>query len=570
MNKKKAASESTIRDRLSENLGILEPGLILLQIERYLPNPKGTRGFIDILAQDSSGKYVLIELKRSDAASREAVQEILKYVEGMKANMALRDDELRVMIVSTEWSELLVPFSALVRRVPLAVAGVNLTVDEDGTPLAAKSVTPLILAQERLFMPVHEISLYRSAQSLLRGKKSYERVCKKKGIDNYVLVELKATTDSRALEVMKVHQAMMSVRAQFDAPPISIDEVVEKLPSYSHMLYFAMLQLDDADCLQRIHALLEHAHPEEREEIESSLSELHSDYRAEELHERLLQLEPWPHRDYLELSNPARFIKVVEDDGWIILNVVRYGTIESNVLLTDETILSELRGEQGVTRQKYARELLGYNSAEINSIEQELEKCLVHNPIWKAHLLTGIRTLSEFSPIARTRISLLNPSNILLSIYMLYAHKQGIRYQPNYSIITCDGDITHMIFGTLEATGETPSLSRIVREYYNNNPGELLFPLSWGGYENRDARIVRDIGLRYCTFRFIDDGKKREFFTLTELGWERCAPIKFMQPYLSYLHSNSEFVTDVCDFFASHWNGFVATQVGGKTTNFRT
>lgn len=71
--------EEKIRDKLALCLYILDDGLTLLEKEAFLPNNEGTRGFVDILAKDSLNRYLLIELKRSKAASREAIHEVLKY-----------------------------------------------------------------------------------------------------------------------------------------------------------------------------------------------------------------------------------------------------------------------------------------------------------------------------------------------------------------------------------------------------------------------------------------------------------------------------------------------------------
>src|ERR1700679_433572 len=103
--------EAELRDLLSVQLEAIEPGLILVKKEQYIPNDLGTRSFIDLLARDREDRWVLIELKRSGAASREAIHEIYKYIEGVKAHLRVRDDEVRAIIASTDWKELLVPYS---------------------------------------------------------------------------------------------------------------------------------------------------------------------------------------------------------------------------------------------------------------------------------------------------------------------------------------------------------------------------------------------------------------------------------------------------------------------------
>ncbi|WIY52053.1 endonuclease NucS [Devosia sp. YIM 151766] len=124
--------ESRLRDLLSTQLEIIEDGIELIKIEQYLPSSLGTRSFIDILAKDRRGRWVLIELKRSDAAARQAIHEIHKYVEAVKSHLGARDDEIRAIIVSTEWKELIVPFSRFFHDTPISIIGIKLTVDDAG------------------------------------------------------------------------------------------------------------------------------------------------------------------------------------------------------------------------------------------------------------------------------------------------------------------------------------------------------------------------------------------------------------------------------------------------------
>ncbi|MGN2386238.1 endonuclease NucS domain-containing protein [Pseudomonas syringae] len=58
--------ESKIRDYLSDNLELIEKGLMLIKKEFPLENSHGAGGSIDILAKDKLGHYVVIEIKRSD------------------------------------------------------------------------------------------------------------------------------------------------------------------------------------------------------------------------------------------------------------------------------------------------------------------------------------------------------------------------------------------------------------------------------------------------------------------------------------------------------------------------
>ncbi|MFL5381531.1 MAG: endonuclease NucS domain-containing protein, partial [Longimicrobiaceae bacterium] len=88
--------EDTIRDYLVEDISLLGQDLTVMEKEKYVPHHLGTRGFIDILAKDGRGNFVIIELKRSGASSREAIHEVFKYVEGIKQQQLANDGEIRV------------------------------------------------------------------------------------------------------------------------------------------------------------------------------------------------------------------------------------------------------------------------------------------------------------------------------------------------------------------------------------------------------------------------------------------------------------------------------------------
>ena len=125
-------TEDEIRDHLAEHLDLIEPGLTLIGKERILHNDKGAKGFLDIIARTTDGKFLIIEVKRSDAAAREAVQELVKYFALLKQNMLVKTTEVRLMVASTEWRELMVPLSEFIRSTPYDCQGLRLLLGADG------------------------------------------------------------------------------------------------------------------------------------------------------------------------------------------------------------------------------------------------------------------------------------------------------------------------------------------------------------------------------------------------------------------------------------------------------
>ena len=50
-------TESEIRDIIADNLQCIEPGMVLIDTEHYLPNYKVTKGFVGKRLQRSSDGY---------------------------------------------------------------------------------------------------------------------------------------------------------------------------------------------------------------------------------------------------------------------------------------------------------------------------------------------------------------------------------------------------------------------------------------------------------------------------------------------------------------------------------
>lgn len=138
--------EADVRDSLAVNLDLIEPGLEKIDTELHLKNSHGAKGFIDIFARDRLRNVVVIEVKREDQSARQAIQEILKYAELLQREKGYPMHRIRLVIASTHWHELRVPFSALARFCPYPLLGIDLTVDADGTVTCASAVEGLPLS----------------------------------------------------------------------------------------------------------------------------------------------------------------------------------------------------------------------------------------------------------------------------------------------------------------------------------------------------------------------------------------------------------------------------------------
>lgn len=99
------AYEHDLRDYLARNLNIIEPSLKLYSDEGItgVEFPVGGR-YIDILAVDHTGSYVVIELKVSKGYDR-VVGQLLRYVSWIKKNHAEAGQGVRGIIIAKQISE---------------------------------------------------------------------------------------------------------------------------------------------------------------------------------------------------------------------------------------------------------------------------------------------------------------------------------------------------------------------------------------------------------------------------------------------------------------------------------
>ncbi len=196
-------TERQLRELLSRNLSLIERGLELKEQESMLSwidsDRKEIHAYIDILAIDENDNYVIIELKKSKQTSRSALHEIYKYIDGLVAKYSLRYDEIRAMIVSTDWKELSVAFSLASKYKGINLEGYCIAVSEN-SGLSIDSVSKVresSLSVERKMAQIGLIFYFDDQrplkeENILRYKKRYEEA----GINNYVILIFQNICDS--------------------------------------------------------------------------------------------------------------------------------------------------------------------------------------------------------------------------------------------------------------------------------------------------------------------------------------------------------------------------------------
>jgi hypothetical protein len=550
-------TEDDIRDFLSANVGCIEPGLVFRKKELYIPNELGTRSFIDLVATDLRGHWVLIELKRSAAASREAIHEILKYVEGVKKYLAVRDHELRVIIASTEWKELLIPFSKLVEQTQIAIAGVHLVVSDSS--ITGEPVAVLPVEHGRILAPWCDLNYCSSETEVEQAIRDYESRNELKGLNDYLLLVLHSQDAHPAPHEAKMRLLFTGIPVDEQIAPDAEHLTFPQIASYSHILYFSsqMLREDDYWAILSKDADTIGGHREIADGLEG-------DELSCYLHESVHSMGEPVHRAYFEIGNPAKLAALLDLEEWEPVKLLRYGAFRRNSVLTDETLMEELRGNAGETGQKFKRVFAISNVAEVSSARNGVLGCLENNYAWRTAINLALDEVAADYPDARVDMRLFHPSTGLLTVYYSLTMPDGI-YVPDYSMVAFIGETPVRVYtGWLRGVGAPRPLHSIIDEFFHGQIGELLMTMTWGGCTPSDAPLLEACGFQYASFRCDDPGQAEQFYRLEQKGWVRCVFENPFEAYARYIALHRSFFEELVQAIGERDNGGVIDgSVGG-------
>jgi hypothetical protein len=544
--------ESEIRDLLINQLGILQPTLQLVEKEKFFSSSVGTNSFIDILAKDDQGKYVIIELKRSNTSSREAIHELLKYIEALKENISVKEDEIKLIVVSTEWEELLVPFSSLLQKVNIQVEGYLLKIDTNSI-LSAEKIKPVSLVQDRVLSSIQMARYYSSEEAYNEGIKDHVECFKLRGVKDYVLVILEPPANYRQLVEDSIKGSMESLYEHFKNDPdlnlIGTEKKEVNVPDFQYMIYSSNQLLSQAEYIKVLKELSEY--PDVIDEILDEPGMTNLD-KLEQFNRELIHCEPFPSSDFVEIGTPAKFSKFLFQEGWEVVEIKRYGRIKENSLLTDEVILNEIQGTSGTNGQKYKSDIDFSDRSNISRVKREVGNCLSDNRVWKNHIFHVIDCLAEEQNVSEAFCSIFNPMNILYSIYLISVNSDGLLHIPMYQIRALCNNEERMYVGFLSGIKAKVSLDDVISEFYDGKKAQLFFSLTWGGYNSKNLDICKYIGLEYKTMLITKNGNERTAYNFENYAFEKTEMRSPIEDILLFIEKNKAFCNEVVGLFDNH------------------
>ncbi|EGK00098.1 endonuclease NucS domain-containing protein [Dysgonomonas gadei] len=538
--------ESEIRDLLVQDLSILNNNYQFLEKEKYLPSEIGTRSFIDILAHDRNGKYIVIELKKSNATAREAIHELFKYLEAVKENLAIKTDEIELVIVSTEWDELLVPFSSFVSNVDLKVEGFKLCISDENN-LSARKIEKAATNEDRILSAHQMARYYISEQSLQKGIKEHCDFFLNRNVESFVLIILKAPKGYREMTLNSIKEFAINNFGNYD-----ITATYEKsMPDYKYMIYSTNQLLS----LEKYYDILS-----QYSELEESIDEILNDDEAssldkmEQLNGLLIETEPFPHADSVEIGKPAKYDLFKEVQGWELIEIKKYGSLSKNIILSDNQIEEEILGADGTTGERFKSKIDFSNKANIHRLRRQIGNCLSDNIVWKNHIF-NILDILQNKNIKDAKCSIYNPMNIIYSIYLALSRPDGILYIPSYQIEVELEYEKRMYIGYLDGKIKDIPLKQVFAKW-DYDMDEFMYSLSWGGYDKNNLEICDFVGLSYNTMLItVSKGQEMTFYKYKDYKFSKMNYFNHFESLYQKLDESKLLVPEILTFFEEHSMG---------------
>lgn len=527
--------ESELRDLIYNKIEIISHDLTVIEKEKYIPNTIGTRGFIDIYAKDKNNNHVIIELKRSNQTARQALHEVIKYAEGIKSHFGATDGEIRIIIASTEWTELLVPFSHLVHKSPFTLEGIKINLDNES--ITTENIAPLSYNRGRFISPYYSVYWYKDETSLNKGVSSIKKIFKQSGINNFLLTvfntkkPIPSPSKERRIAVIKKMANLGNM-----------DFIDHETEHYSYIVFLSIQAISSEEQLDTIKITKSE---EIYNDVLFSISDLDEDQKSDYLYEYTLDLEG-AHYDDFEIGSPAKFSLYFNTDNILFNKIIREGFFSLNENLTDEIILNELKGNKGNSYHKLKCEVNISDKKQLNILKENIQLLLENNQAWQNQILQIINELEKKHPESFIEIDIHHPRTALFSIYYTIKHdiEDGI-YLPYYLLSVKDknnNDIKNF-YGCLQNNNESLSFDELIEKHYDGNISNLIYTMTWGGSDERDEEILDDAGL--CYMSFFHDIVNDKRYSLINNKWRNENVKSILEIFHEYVEKNHGLINDL-------------------------
>jgi hypothetical protein len=534
-------NEVQIRDYLAAHLDMIEPGLTLIEKEYYLPNAIGTRGFIDILARDRFGMSVIIEIKRSNKAAREAAHEFSKYVALLRAKTGIAKERLRCLLLSTEWRELIVPFSEFIRSTGYQAEGMEILLDEiTGLPRQFKRIEPLQETAELTLCSRHMCFSYETRARRDTATQRLREALAGRHVEDYLLIEMEHDLSNPKIIYPFAHYLAIS--------PLQQD---------------ARLAFETGLNDEELEDFLNET-AEAKEAVENEGEDAHQ-YRwlFEELVWRYLLSDYFGTSDEVSAASPDTFAGLRRNRQ--ITSIYRRGKwARSKDVNTDEDIIRYLSGFGGESTHTFFAFTNPRLRAAWDRVKSGVRYCLEGNDEWAEGVTAYLEEIEKSTPDADVFLRAFNPDSLAIGLYAFLAHDNPGSLHGLEIVVDEGQNSVRMLTGIIEWDGRScPADPEAFIQKVSGDAFQFVFETSYGISSTTELIFQATHGLTFglVEAKFdhdmtpvvlrveVDEGQlERTAFDLEELN----SFSQFIRENSSYLRKFKGVISQVVDGMLHH------------------
>jgi hypothetical protein len=517
-----SSTEADIRDHLAQNLDLIEPGLTLIEKERLLPNDKGARGFIDIFARSGSGQLVIIEIKRSDATARQAIHELTKYVALLKQNTLVKNTEVRLVVASTHWHELLVPFSEFACSALYACEGRQITLGANGLPLTTEPVALVPTELARRLSNRHFIWGFDDEVAASAAVPLIVAHMNESGVTDFVLLLLKIRgaehPDQRFLYFAQQEQSLDAylglIRRRF--PSEDVEEFEASIAGLT----------------------------EQEDKVSEAADKVWSDVSFDDaLYTRI-------GATHAQIAHPDKARYWFTDGNVVSREILRFGRFDDEHL-SDETIVAELIGEGGESPHHASIRAMVGSKAEIDALLAGSDNLFFHNSVWRA-AVRDLIAYAERNGAFSANLRAFSNDDILRAIAGLRIGYPG--FLPMFALTIAFDGREEAYFGIVQWDAKTrPDFNRVISDHFEGDRFNYFTAVHLHMGRGMNADLMADLGLSYGLARVGPDGGVNVRVHGASVSDTRR---QTGQPIGAFVKANPAFADALVEMFLEHEQAF--------------
>lgn len=506
--------EEKIRDKLIKRLDLIESGLTLIEDEYHVKNPNGAGGFIDIFAKDSKGNLVIIELKRSNATAREAITELSKYIALIRRIKNVKNSEIRLIVISTEWHELRLPFSEFFNATTYQLEGYQLQTDSHNAPLSIERITPSPEISGRNICRRHFIRYYKTEDDFQKAEASIVEQANRLGLTDFLITKFKLN-------------------------------FIDKYYGSTLVLYWAQ-QLKSREFY--LEKLTQYLNKEELDEFLDYISEMDEDDSLDELADRLEnQIEV--RCETAEIAHPEKLVQRLSDNLWTLKSITKYGTFKNDDRLTDDLLLMDMKGYTRASFVYYFASTKTENRSKIEEISKGIESCLFHNDAWW-HKVKDIINYASSKADCSVTVYAFSKDDTLETLW-LSRSGNPFSWTPAFYIIVDpkNNDNAEIFLGKVTWNKKEINLEQAIADIYETFNGYLVHR-HCGSQRGKDLEFMTRLGLEYQVDMVTVSQSGEEYKRNISVRGKSISESPSQSiPFLSFLQQKQDIVEKVVKLF---------------------